>query len=111
MKSYVFLSLAIIFEVFGTLLLPVSQNFTKLLPTLGLIFGYIISFYFLTFALKTIPIAVVYGSWAGLGVFLIAVFGKLIFNEPLSWQIIFGLTLIVIGVVIVNSFSTSEISD
>ena len=111
MKSYVFLSLAIIFEVSGSLLLPVSQNSPKLLPTLGLLFGYIIPFYLLTFALQTLSIPLVYSSWSCLGVFLIAVFGKLIFNEPLSWQIIFGLTLIVIGVVIVNSFSTSEIPD
>ena len=111
MKSYIFLSLAIVFEVCGTMLLPFSQNFTKLLPTLGLIAAYVVSFYFLTFALKTIPIAVVYASWAGLGVFLIAVLGKLFFNEPLSWQIILGLTLIVIGVVIVNTFSTTHISN
>jgi|TARA_B110000093_G_scaffold177097_1_gene213575 small multidrug resistance pump len=111
MKSYIFLSLAIVFEVCGTMLLPVSQNFTKLFPTLGLIFAYLVSFYFLTFALKTISIAVVYASWAGLGVFLIAILGKLIFDEPLSWQMILGLTLIVIGVVVVNSFVPSSVSD
>jgi len=108
LKSYIFLSLAIIFEVCGTLLLPVSQNFTKIVPTFALVTAYVCSFYFLTFALKTIPIAVVYASWAGLGVFLIAVLSKFIFDQSLSWQVILGLILIILGVILVNTFSGSH---
>ena len=108
MKSYIFLSLAIIFEVCGTLLLPASQNFTKIVPTVALVAAYVCSFYFLTFALKTIPIAVVYASWAGLGIFLIAVLSKFIFDQSLSWQVILGLILIILGVILVNTFSSSH---
>ena len=108
LKSYIFLSLAIILEVFGTMLLPVSQNFTKIVPTVALVAAYVCSFYFLTFALKTIPIAVVYASWAGLGVFLIAVLSKFIFDQSLSWQVIVGLVLIILGVILVNTFSGSQ---
>ena len=108
LKSYIFLSLAIILEVFGTMLLPVSQNFTKIVPTVALVAAYVCSFYFLTFALKTIPIAVVYASWAGLGVFLIAVLSKFIFDQSLSWQVIVGLVLIILGVILVNTFSGSH---
>ena len=105
MKSYIFLSLAIILEVCGTMLLPVSQNFTKIVPTVALVAAYVCSFYFLTFALKAIPIAVVYASWAGLGVFLIAVLSKFFFDQTLSWQVILGLILIILGVILVNTFS------
>ena len=70
--SYLYLFGAIVFEVTGTLLLPISNNFTKILPSTGLTVCYLISFYFLTFAIKTIPIAIVYATWAGLGIFLIA---------------------------------------
>ena len=108
LKSYIFLSLAIILEVFGTMLLPVSQNFTKIFPTVALVAAYVCSFYFLTFALKTIPIAVVYASWAGLGVFLIAVLSKFIFDQSLSWQVVIGLILIILGVILVNTFSGSH---
>ena len=111
MKSYIFLSIAIILEVFGTMLLPVSQNFTKIVPTFALVTAYVCSFYFLTFALKTIPIAVVYASWAGLGVFLIAILSKLLFEQSLSWQVILGLILIIVGVILVNTFSNSHSSD
>ena len=110
-KSYLFLILAILFEVAGTMLLPVSQNFTKLAPTIGLMFAYIVSFYFLTFALQSIPIGIVYATWAGLGVFLIAILGKVFFDESLSWQVMIGLLFIVIGVAIVNSFSTHNVPE
>jgi len=108
LKSYIFLSAAIILEVTGTMLLPVSQNFTKIVPTVALVAAYVSAFYCLTFALKTIPIAVVYASWAGLGVFLIAILSKFFFDQSLSWQVILGLILIIIGVILVNTFSGAQ---
>jgi len=89
-------------EVSGTMLLPVSQNFTRPLPTVSLIACYAASFYCLTFALNTLPIAVVYATWSGLGIFLITLFGYLFFEQALEWRAIAGLVMIVIGVVLVN---------
>ena len=103
--QYVFLLIAVAFEVCGTMLLPVSQNFTRPVPTLSLIGCYGASFYCLTFALNTLPIAVVYATWSGLGIFLITVFGYLVFEQALDWRAIVGLLLIVAGVVLVNSFA------
>ena len=103
--SYLFLGMAVVLEVIGTLLLPITQNFTRLWPTLGLVVAYSLAFYCLTFALKDIPIAIVYASWAGLGVFLVATFGYFVFKQALPWQAILGLVLIVVGVVLVNTFS------
>ena len=102
---YVFLLIAVALEVCGTMLLPVSQNFTRPVPTLSLIGCYGASFYCLTFALNTLPIAVVYATWSGLGIFLITVFGYLVFEQALDWRAIAGLSLIVAGVVLVNSFA------
>ena len=103
--SYIFLILAIICEVIGTMLLPASKNFNKLLPSFGLMVFYILSFYFLTFALRDIPIAVAYTSWSGIGVFLVAVLGYFFFDQSLQWQMITGLFLIVCGVALVNIYS------
>jgi small multidrug resistance pump len=75
------------------------------LPTLSLIGCYAASFYCLTFALNTLPIAVVYATWSGLGIFLIALFGYLVFEQALDWRAIVGLLLIVAGVIMVNSFA------
>ena len=103
--QYVFLAIAVALEVCGTMLLPVSQNFTRPAPTLSLIGCYAASFYFLTFALNTLPIAVVYATWSGLGIFLITLLGYLVFEQSLDWRAIVGLLLIVAGVVLVNSFA------
>ena len=109
MMPYVYLFAAIIFEVFGTILLPFSRNFTKPLISIILIISYLLSFYLLTFALKEIPIAIVYSTWAGVGIFLVTLFGYLIYDQNLQWQSFIGLLFIAVGVAIVNTFKTQEI--
>ena len=108
-KTYSFLLIAIFCEVAGTMLLPVSQNFTKIIPTICLTIFYLISFYLMTFVMDKIPIAIVYATWSGLGIFTIAILGYFFFKQSLNWQAIMGLSLIVIGVVLVNSFSTKPL--
>jgi small multidrug resistance pump len=103
-KTYFFLAGAVFCEVAGTMLLPFSQNFTKLVPTAALSFFYLCAFYLLTFVVNKLPIAIVYATWSGLGIFTIAIMGYVFFSQTLSWQSILGLFLIVIGVILVNSF-------
>ena len=104
-KTYIFLFGAIFCEVVGTMLLPISQNFTKLIPTVALATFYLIAFYLLTFVVNKLPIAIVYATWSGLGIFTIAILGYIFFKQTLTWQAILGLFLIIIGVILVNTFS------
>ncbi len=104
LKTYLILVVAIFCEVAGTMLLPVSQNFTKIIPTFFLALFYISALYLLTFVVNKLPIAIVYGSWSGLGIFTVAILGYILFNQTLSSQSIIGLFLIVIGVVLINTF-------
>ena len=104
LKTYLFLAGAVFCEVAGTMLLPVSQNFTKLVPTTALTVFYLCAFYLLTFVANKIPIAIMYASWSGLGIFSIAILGYIFFNQTLTWQSISGLFLIVVGVILVNVF-------
>ena len=108
-KTYLFLVGAIFFEVAGTMLLPVSQNFTKIVPTTSLAIFYLSAFYLLTFVVNKLPIAIVYATWSGLGIFTIAILGYFFFIQTLSWQAILGLFLIVVGVILVNSFTIKTI--
>tara|TARA_A100001035_G_C27484577_1_gene364752 strand:- start:74 stop:391 length:318 start_codon:yes stop_codon:yes gene_type:complete len=103
-KTYIYLIGAIFFEVAGTMLLPVSQNFTKLIPTVLLSIFYLSAFYLLTFVVNKLPIAIVYASWSGLGIFSIAILGYIFYNQTLSYQAIIGLFLIILGVTLVNVF-------
>ena len=104
-KTYLFLFGAIFCEVAGTMLLPATQNFTKLTPTSILAVCYLTAFYLLTFVVNKLPIAIVYATWSGLGIFTIAILGYIFFKQNLSWQSVLGLFLIVIGVILVNTYS------
>ena len=96
--SLFYLVLAIIFEVFGTTCMKLSEGFTKLLPSILMVILYALSLVCLTFALKKIDVSIAYAIWAGLGTALIATVGILWFKEPLSALKIISLGLIIIGV-------------
>ena len=104
-KTYSFLLIAIFCEVAGTMLLPVSQNFNKIIPTVCLTIFYLVSFFLMTFVMDKLAIAIVYATWSGLGVFTIALLGYFFFKQTLAWQAIVGLFLIVVGVILVNTFT------
>ena len=104
LKTYLFLVGAIFCEVAGTMLLPVSQNFTKLIPTTLLTMFYLTAFYLLTFVVNKLPIAIVYATWSGLGIFTIAILGYIFFKQTLTLQTIIGMFFIIIGVILVNSY-------
>tara|TARA_B100001175_G_scaffold265227_1_gene235502 strand:- start:257 stop:589 length:333 start_codon:yes stop_codon:yes gene_type:complete len=108
-KAYIFMLVAIFCEVAGTLLLPSTQNFTKPISTVIAATCYLTALYCLTHVLHKIPIAIVYATWSGLGIFTIAIFGYFFFKQSLSWQAILGLFLIVTGVVLVNTFTSKVI--
>ena len=100
--AYLSLLAAILFEVCGTLLLPASQNFTDTKATITLLLFYGVSFYFLSIVVNFIPIAIMYATWSGLGIFTLALVSYFAFNQTLNILSIIGLALIIIGVVLVN---------
>ena len=110
MTKYIFLIGAIVLEVVGTMMLPLTNNFSKLLPTLALGIFYLGSFYLLTFAIKLIPLSVVYATWSGVGVFLVAILSYFFYGDVLKWPAILGLCFIVVGVMLVNLFGVSRLS-
>ena len=97
---------AIAFEVIETMLLPISQNFTKVIPTSILLMSYGISFYFLAVVSQKLPLSVVYASWSGIGIFSIAILSYIFYKQSLNWQTLSGLFLIVIGVTLVNLYKS-----
>ena len=104
---YLYLAIAIAFEVIGTSALKASDTFTRLVPSLVTLASYALSFLFFALSLRTIPVGIAYAMWAGLGIVLIALVGWLWFKQPLDGPALIGLALIVGGVVVVNAFSQS----
>jgi small multidrug resistance pump len=106
-KSWLFLGIAIVAEVVATSGLKASEGFTKLWPSLLVIAGYAVAFYFLSITLKEIPVGVAYAIWAGMGVVLVTLIGWLIYGQSLDAASVIGMALIISGVVVINVFSKS----
>ena len=98
-KAYIFMFVAIFCEVAGTLLLPSTQNFTRIAPTVIAATCYLTALYCLTHVLHKIPIAIVYATWSGLGIFTIAIFGYFFLKEKITPTKIFSILLILVGVI------------
>ncbi|TMS58550.1 QacE family quaternary ammonium compound efflux SMR transporter [Imbroritus primus] len=107
MKVWLFLVIAIVAEVIATSCLKSSEGFTRLLPSLATITGYAIAFFFLSLALKAIPVGIAYAIWSGVGIVLISTIGWLLFKQSLDTPALLGMGLILSGVLIINLFSTS----
>tara|TARA_S200000501_G_scaffold10611_1_gene9624 strand:- start:413 stop:814 length:402 start_codon:yes stop_codon:yes gene_type:complete len=109
--GYIYLFFAIIFEVTGTLLLPISKNFTKPIPSIIIIGLYIFSTYLMTFTLDYFPIGIVYAIWSAMGIAIVAIVSYFVYSQALQWQAIFGLMLVIIGVILLNLFSSEPKSN
>ncbi|MDG6556382.1 multidrug efflux SMR transporter [Staphylococcus aureus] len=108
MKAYFLLSISIIFEVFATTMLKMSDGFTILLPSIGVAVGYGLSFYFLGLTLKILPLSLAYAIWAGVGTLLTLLVSVVLWSEVLSILKITGLLLIVSGVVVLNTSKSNK---
>ena len=109
--GYIYLFFAIIFEVTGTLLLPISKNFTKPIPSIIIIGLYIFSTYLMTFTLDYFPIGIVYAIWSAMGIAIVAIVSYFVYSQALQWQAIFGLILVITGVILLNLFSSEPKSN
>ena len=105
--AYLYLAIAIVGEVVGTAALKATKEFTRLIPSLIVVVGYGTAFFFLTLALRTIPVGIAYAVWAGIGIVLISAAAWVLYKQALDAPAIVGIALIAIGVVVINVFSTS----
>jgi small multidrug resistance pump len=105
--TYLHLAIAIVAEVIATSALKASDGFTRLGPSLFVVVGYAVAFYFLSLTLRTMSIGVAYAIWCGAGIILIALIGWLVLGQKLDLPAILGMALIVAGVAVINLFSSS----
>ena len=108
--GYLYLFIAIVGEVIATTYLKSTNNFTDFLPTTYVVIGYGTAFYFMMLAMKTIPIAITYSIWAGIGISAITILGALKYKEIPDMLAILGLLLIILGVIILVFFSKMSAS-
>ena len=94
-----YLLIAGLFEVVWAVAMKLSLGFTKPLPTVITIIGMVISFVFLSFALKTLPMGTAYAVWTGIGAIGTAVIGILWLGDPAYFSRIFFLVMILGGLI------------
>ena len=100
--AYIFLVLAIMFELVSTSFLKDTYGFTKLYPSLIVITALCVCLYLMSHAMKFIPVGIVYASWAGLGIVGITIIAIIKYKQIPNIPTIIGLSLIVVGVIIVH---------
>ncbi len=100
--AYIFLVIAIIFELISTSTLKDTYGFTRLYPSLIVIIALFICLYLISHSMQFIPVGIVYASWAAGGIVGITVIAAVKYNQIPNLYGLIGITLIVIGVVMVN---------
>ena len=109
MRDWIFLFFAIVSETFGTMMLNYSEQLSRLWPTIGTIVGYLLSFYLLAQALRTIPVGIAYAIWGAVGIVLIMILGAILFKQMPDLPAIIGILLIMAGIMVINFFSKMEV--
>lgn len=97
--KWLLLIVAGIFEVCWAVGLKYSQGFTKLVPSILTILGMIASFYFLSLALKNLPLGTAYAIWTGIGTVGTVILGIILFKEPIEIIRLICIGFIIIGII------------
>ena len=100
--AWLVLIASILFEVFGMLFLKYSNGFSNLIPTAGGVSCFITSIWLMSISLKQIEMGIAYAVWAAVSTAIVAVIGVAFYQESISSFKITGVTLIVIGVILLN---------
>lgn len=105
MNVWILLAISICIEVVATNLLKLSNGFTKVVPTIGSLALYGLSFYFLSIIFRTLPVGIVYAVWSGVGIILTALVAYFAFGQKIDVAGMIGIGLIIAGVLVINLFS------
>lgn len=106
--QYLFLGSAIVLEIIATTFLKASDGFSKLTPSVCCVLFYALCFYLFSKSLLKIDLGVAYATWCAGGIVATSVISAIVFGQKLSTLGIIGITLIVIGCVIVNLYGSAN---
>ncbi|MFN1140680.1 QacE family quaternary ammonium compound efflux SMR transporter [Serratia proteamaculans] len=105
MSGFMYLAMAIVAEVVATTMLKASEGFTRLWPSLVVVVGYAVAFWGLSMVVKTMPLGIVYAIWSGMGIVLVSIAAVFVYQQKLDLPAVFGMGLIIAGVLVINLLS------
>jgi quaternary ammonium compound-resistance protein SugE len=97
--AFIFLVLAGILEIGWAVGMKYTDNFTKLAPTSLTILSMIFSLYFLSLAMKEIPLGTGYAIWTGIGIVGTCILGVILFGESTSILKFIFIGCILVGII------------
>ena len=97
--GYLYLLLTILTETAAVLFMKSSDGFQQKTSSIIAVMAYMLSFVFLTLALKRLPVGTANAIWAGASTLLVAILGVIIFKESVNSRQMFFLGLIIIGLI------------
>ena len=109
--AYFFLGIAIVLEITGTSFVKDTEGFTKWIPTIICLVTICFSYYLMSHVVSYIPIGITYATWSGLGITAITIIGIFKYKQIPNLATIIGLSLIIIGVVIVNLMNNIKVDN
>ena len=100
--GYIYLLLAVIFGITSNGFLKTTNGFTNLVPTIMCILTIVICIFFLAKAMMIIPVSFTYATYGGLTITAVTLFGIFKYNQTPNIFGVIGITLIIVGVILVN---------
>ncbi|RWR03501.1 spermidine export protein MdtJ [[Pantoea] beijingensis] len=103
MIYWIFLSVAIVCEILGTLAMKYATVNGGVAGHIAMYLLIATSYILLSVAIKRIALGVAYALWEGAGIIIITLLSVLLFSESLSPQKIVALLLLLAGIALVKS--------
>ena len=107
--AYILLAFAIVLEITGTSFVKDTVGFTRWVPSIICLGTICFSYYLMSHVVGFIPVGITYATWSGLGIAAITIIGVFKYNQIPNIPTIVGLTLIIVGVIIVNTMSDIQV--
>ena len=96
--NWIYLVIAGVFEIAWAIGLKYTEGWTRLWPSVITAALMIASFYFLSLAVRTLPIGTSYAVWTGIGTVGAAILGMVLFDEPRDIMRVLCIALIIAGI-------------
>ena len=104
-QAYLLLIVSILLEITATGTLKATEGFTRWIPSLISVAAISGCMFFMSHVMKILPVGITYATWSGIGIIALTLIGIVKYKQIPNLATLFGLSLIVIGVIIVNVMS------
>ena len=110
-QAYILLMVSILLEITATGSLKATEGFTRWIPSLISVVAISICMFLMSHVMKILPVGITYATWSGIGIVALTLIGIIKYKQVPNLATIFGLALIIIGVVIVNVMNDTKINN